>query len=196
MTGPLPVTGAPPGYPHHRVVEQVLRDGTHIRLRPLLPSDRWVLQDGMTRLSERTRWLRFHSAQGELSGAQLRWLLDVDHVDREAIVAEVLVDSLPHPVGVARYTRVDPSTADVAAVIEDDWQGRGLGRRLLEHLAAVSRENGIERWTGEVLASNDTVLGLLRSIGIAFESERDGSSYHTVTWLVPPDDASPEQQEA
>lgn len=187
----------PPGYPDHRVVEEELPDGTRVRFRPLRPSDGPTLRHGMTRLSERTRWLRFHSAQSELNDHELAQLLDVDHVDRVAIVAELTDEhGDADPVGVARYARTDPMSADIAVVVVDEFQGRGLGKRLLRHLADTALDNGIVRLTGEVMASNDVVLGLLRKLGPAFECEVDEGEYHTVSWLVPPERAEAEWQEA
>lgn len=196
MIGPTLFPGAPAGYPYHRVVEEELPDGTVVRLRPLLPTDGPTLRDGMARLSDRTRWLRFHSPRADLSDRDLATLLDIDHVDREAIVAEVLGDGGPAYVGVARYWRTGEGEAELAVVIEDAWQGHGIGRLLLRHLADAALDNGIVRLTAEVLSSNDVMMRLLRKLGPAFECELVGNEYHTVSWLVPPERADDGWSEA
>lgn len=184
----------PDGYPAHRIVEDRLPDGTEVRCRPILPDDAVELRRGLERLSERTRWLRFHAPVHELSDAEVRMLVDVDHHDREALVAEVRTGSrwvpgLRHwqPVGVARYARTGPEEAEVAIVVEDAWQGRGIGRWLLGRLVAAAREEGIRRLIGEVLAENQVALRLAEAPGLRVERHEDGTVVHLVAHLDEPD---------
>src|SRR5919201_5885175 len=106
----------------------------NLRVRALEPTDRQALLDGFERLSPTSRYMRFAGPKPRLTGADLRSLLDIDHRDREALVAYERASR--RPVAVARYVRlaVEPSVADVAITVVDAWQGRGVGARLLRLL--------------------------------------------------------------
>ncbi|MBW3619615.1 MAG: GNAT family N-acetyltransferase [Actinobacteria bacterium] len=160
--------------------EAVLHDGTVVRFRPIEPADAPLLEDGLARLSERTRRLRFHSAVTHLTDAQLRHLVDVDHHDQEALIADLLEDGAYRGVGVARYARRSPDddAPEFAIVVEDAVQGRGIGRWLLRALFATARVNGFTRLTAEVLAENDRMLRLLREESAGLELSRVAGAYH------------------
>lgn len=180
MSRPPPVTGT------------VLPDGTPVRFRPIEAGDAPLLRDGLERLSDRSRRLRFHSAVTSLSDAQLRHLVDVDHHDQEALIADVLDGDEYVGVGVARYARAGPDDVpEFAIVVEDAWQGRGVGRPLLRALFATARRNGFDRLGAEVLAENDRMLRLLREEAAAVTLRRDGSVFHVTVDLVDGDGAEP-----
>lgn len=144
----------------HRVV--VLADGTRILLRPLRRQDREVYLRGFEHLGERSRYLRFFSPKNQLSEAELRYFLDVDHHDHEAIAAVDLAGD--EGVGVARFIRdtEDPTVAEVSIAVVDDHQGRGLGAVLLQAIARRAREEGVRRLRATVLADNGRMLSLIR----------------------------------
>ena len=154
-------------YPSRWEADAVLADGGTVHLRPIRPDDADRLRAMHSRLSPDTVYMRFFSMVRTLSAREVERLTVVDHEDRVAVVA-VLRDEL---VGVARYDR-SPATseAEVAVVVQDDQQGRGLGPLLLEHLAAAGTERGIERFLANVLPSNRRMLEVFRSAG--FEVER------------------------
>lgn len=188
----------PRGWPAERVRQEKLVDGTELRLRPILPDDGVELQEALKRLSSRTRWLRFHAPIDHFSEDQLRHLVEVDHHNREAIVAEVR-EGWRHwqPVAVARWDRDlnRPDEAELAIVLDDAFQGRGLGVVLLSALAEIARdEEGIRVLTGDVIAENRAMLGLLERVGVVTERRSDGSVVHTRTWLVDPDDREPDPE--
>lgn len=161
------------------VIEADLRDGTQVRLRPLRREDAPLLREGMGRLSARSRRLRFHSAVTGLSDAQLKALVDLDQHDRVALVADVLEDGDHHAVGVARYAAVPgDGPPEFAIVVEDAYQGRGIGRLLLGALFDHARRSGFDRLTAEVLAENDRMLHLLREVARDIELQRQGGSFH------------------
>ena len=114
------------------------------------------------RLSPETVYRRFHSPLRGLSPAALRRLVDVDHDLREAVVAVVGGEV----VGVARYERspTDPGTAEFAVVVEDAWQGIGLGRQLLTELTDLAAERGVRTLTATVQADNERMLWLIRRL--------------------------------
>lgn len=150
----------------HRT-EVALDDGTRIRIRPIRPDDKEALARAAERASPETRYRRFMGPVDKLSDAQLRYLTEVDYVDHFAWVALNLDEEGAPGVGVARYVRDkdDPSAAEAAVAVVDDHHGRGLGTLLLEALALQAAENGIKRFRGVALASNEQIHELLRHVG-------------------------------
>lgn len=122
-----------------------------MHVRPITPEDADHLVAFDARLSPETVYLRFFTAKPTLSPEQAERFACVDHEHRVALVAE-LGDLL---VAVARYDReIGTDSAEVAFVVSDDHQGRGIGTILLEHLASAARENGITRFVAETLPGN------------------------------------------
>ena len=175
------------GYPHEWEADVVLSDGGTVHLRPIRPDDAPALQEFHARLSEQTRYFRFFGAYPVIPPRDLERFTNVDHDRRVAIVA-VLGDDL---VGVARYEGLTPDTAEVAFVIEDAHQGRGLGPVLLEHLAAAARERGITRFDADVLPDNRRMLRVFLDAGFQAKRNFDGDAVH-VTFAIEPTSASVE----
>ncbi|MGY1639221.1 GNAT family N-acetyltransferase [Geodermatophilus sp. SYSU D00742] len=115
-----------------------------------------------SRLSRDTVYRRFHAPLHRPPSDALPHLVAVDHDLREALVA-VVGDEV---VGVARYDRAaaDPATAEVAVVVEDGWQGAGVGRQLLRELLDLAGRRGVRTVTADVQADNDRVVGLVRRL--------------------------------
>jgi nucleotide-binding universal stress UspA family protein/GNAT superfamily N-acetyltransferase len=140
-----------------------LRDGSRVDIRPLEPDDRDALAEGFERLSPESRYRRFFGPVAQLRRRDLDYLTRVDHHDHEALVA---VDAeTGQGAGVARYVRTGPEVAEPAIVVADDWQGRGVGSRLLDALADRAREEGIRRFDAPVLATNDDAIRALARLG-------------------------------
>jgi RimJ/RimL family protein N-acetyltransferase len=114
----------------------------------------------------------------------LRYLTEVDHHDHEAIIA---FDPGGHEtVGVARFVRLpDPSQAEVAVTVIDDWQGRGLGTALCNLLAERAREEGIRRFNALLLAGNDQMHDVLASLGPAKVLSREAGTVEVEVDIPP-----------
>ncbi len=157
---PAPDPGG--GYPAGWEADVAVSDGGVVHLRPIRPDDRDRLAEFHSRLSERTVYLRYFAPHPTLSERDLDRLTRVDHTDRVALVA-LVGDQL---IGVGRYDRIDGGRdAEVAFVVDDAQQGRGIGSLLLEHLAAAARERGIERFVAEVLAENNRMVRVFKDAG-------------------------------
>ena len=165
----------------------MLRDGSHVLIRPVRSTDAPLLADGFTRLSATSRWMRFLTPKKELSPAELRYFTDLDHHDHEALGA--LDHGNGRGVGIARYIRHagDPYAADIAVTIVDDWQGRGLGTELLARLSDRARQEGIHRFTALVAAENVAVARLLRNM-CARLTGRESNTLEYEIALVPSDE--------
>lgn len=163
--------------PQHWHADVLASDGGVVRLRPITPADADELQRFHTALSERTRYLRYFGPYPRISPKDLYRTTHVDYRDRVGLVV-VLGDSI---IAVGRYELLDRSgkrSAEVAFVVADGHQGRGLGSILLEHLAGAAAENGIETFVAEVLAENTVMVTVFREAGYQVERSRDGSVLH------------------
>ena len=152
----------PYDYPRRWEADVVLSDGGTVHLRPIVPSDADALVAFHAKLSERTRYLRYFGAYPRIPQRDLERFTIVDHHERVAFVA-LLGDDI---VAVGRYERLgDGPSAEVAFVVDDAHQGRGLGSILLEHLAAAASECGLRRFVAEVLAENSAMVRVFRDAG-------------------------------
>lgn len=166
-----------------------LRDGTPAIIRPIQPGDKARLQQGLHRLSPRSRYLRFHTGVSTLTGEQLRYLTEVDGRDHVAWVA-LNPDAPDEPgMGVGRYVRLpdEPEVAEAAVTVADHYQGRGLGTLLLALVARSAVENGIATLRHYVLAENQSMLGILADLPATRVPEGGGVDRVDVALPADPD---------
>jgi len=150
--------------------------------RPVRPEDLARFYSLWSRLSPDTVYRRFHSPVRSLPPALVHRLVEVDHDCREALVAVVGDDV----VGVARYDRSpgDPTTAEFAVLVEDAWQGHGLGRQLLLEITELARRRGVRTAAATVQADNDRMLHLIRRLLPAPRLRVDASTYEITSPLA------------
>lgn len=157
-----PAGGAPPPHLEETVT---LRDGTRVRVRPIVPADADRLIAAYERLSADTRYQRFFSAMRRLPPDWARFLATVDYRTRLALVVES-PDDPETIIAVARYEPAGgPDTVEVAFVVQDGWQDRGLGSILFQALLRAAAGNGIQRFRAWVLADNRRMLDLIARYG-------------------------------
>ncbi|HET9643540.1 MAG TPA: GNAT family N-acetyltransferase [Burkholderiaceae bacterium] len=143
-----------------------LADGRQVLLRPIEPQDAEAEQAFVRRLSLASRQRRFHIGIRELAPQMLREFTEVDQRRHVAIVAQVCGPHAPLLVADARYVRNDDDAdAEFAIAVADDWQGQGLGTRLLHRLARLACHAGVHRLYGEVLHGNEPMIAMLRREG-------------------------------
>lgn len=150
-----------------------LTDGSPALVRGLRPEDRAALAAGFGELSAASRRMRFHSAGFRLGRRELDLLMDIDGVDRVALVA-TRPDGFG--LGIARYVRDpdEPSVAEPAVTVLDRYQRLGVGTLLLSHLADHAMGNGIETFTAPVLAENAAMVALLARLGVSWRRAEGG----------------------
>ncbi|QCB98110.1 GNAT family N-acetyltransferase [Arthrobacter sp. PAMC25564] len=149
-------------YPEHWEADVVLRDGGTAHLRPIHPSDADAVQAFHVGQSQKSTYMRFFAFKSRLSPKELKRFTEVDYRDRVALVITIGGEIM----GIGRYDRLDdPGEAEVAFNIADAQQGRGIGSILLEHLAAAARENGIRKFSAEVLPENRKMLMVFSDAG-------------------------------
>lgn len=161
-------------YPSHLTTTVVLKDGARLIVRPIRPEDAQLEAAFVKELSPTSRYFRFMMNLRELTPELLVRFTQIDY-DRElALVAIDPSGETAVQVGVARYgMNPDGRTADFALVVADAWQGRGLGRRLLQLLMDAARARGIEELEGEMLNENQAMRQLMLGMGFTISASHD-----------------------
>ena len=164
-------------YPERYEKQIECKGGQKLLLRPIRQIDEPKMTDLFYSLSEGTVYKRWLAKLTRMSHEELQQYLRVDNIDNVAIVVETMsADREPELVGVGRY-QADAATrfADLAFVIRDDYQRRGICTALLVHLIDIARENGLLGFTADVLATNAAMLHVFHKSGLSVQSELDGS---------------------
>ncbi|MBA2952422.1 GNAT family N-acetyltransferase [Nocardioides sp. MAH-18] len=155
--------------PAHWEADVLLRDGRAAHIRPIRAEDRDVFLEFYDRVSDQSKYYRFFSPMPRLSERDIERFINVDNVDRVAFVLTLQGQII----AVGRYDVIKPGEAEVAFLVEDQHQGRGIGQLLLEHLAQAGRERGVERFVAEVLPDNARMIQTFRDAGYRVASEYD-----------------------
>ncbi|WP_374250509.1 GNAT family N-acetyltransferase [Micromonospora sp. R77] len=172
-------------------VDVLLSDGTTVQLRQIRVDDAAAIVAMHSRFSERTRYLRYFSPYPRIPERDLQRFVTVDHRDREAFVI-LAGDRI---VAVGRYERLGPESpeAEVAFVVEDAYQGRGIGSVLLEHLADTARRYGIVHFVAEVLPANGAMLRVFSDFGYQVQRQFADGVVH-LSFPIAPTEATLEVQ--
>ncbi|MDP3892805.1 GNAT family N-acetyltransferase, partial [Nocardioides sp.] len=147
--------------PRHWEADVLLRDGRTAHIRPIRSDDAELLVAFYARVSEESKYYRFFTPMPNLSERDVARFTQVDHVDRVAFVLLVAEQMI----AVGRYDVVESGLAEVAFLVQDDHQGRGIAQILLEHLAQAGRERGVEKFHAEVLPDNQRMIQTFRDAG-------------------------------
>jgi acetate---CoA ligase (ADP-forming) len=157
----------------------ILKDGSAILFRPITKEDakNWLkFYDG---LSERTKYLRLHYRPRQMGMEDALRFCTVDYANSFAFVAEAIEDGEKRIVAVGRYSRLPSvTTAETAYIIEDTYQEKGIGTKLIEWLAHVARKNGIDTFEAFVLPENIEMLSVFQGYGFHMKRESLGDELH------------------
>ena len=143
-----------------------LKDQTVVELGRIDPQDRERLLNGFKRISKKTNIARFHTFKKEITEDEIRYLLSLDNVNQLAVGA-IDPDSQDIGIGLARYVRSEPDSAEaaVAIIIIDAYQGKGLGKILYTELMKEAYRNNIRTFINYVKKDNQAMIQLLKSLG-------------------------------
>ncbi len=173
---------ASPAYPSGLECTEQLRDGTEVVFRPIRDSDGPAMTAFHESLSPRSVYRRFFFAHPHLSDGELERFTHVDYADRMAFV---VVDD-GRIVGVGRYERLGGTDeAEVAFVVTDAYQHRGIGSRLLVHLADAARPRGITSFQAQTLSENRAMLAVFLSSGYPVTTASEGGTVTVRFPIVP-----------
>jgi acetyltransferase len=147
--------------------------GTAVMLRPLRPEDIDIESAFVRGLSAESRHNRLLGGAISITREYLERLTQIDYSRDMALAATLMLDQ-EVLIGVARYVRdADGESAEFAIVVADSWHGRGIGKRLVERLAAIARARGVRKLYGDILAINRPMLGLVKKLGFALSRNAD-----------------------
>jgi acetyltransferase len=161
-------------YPAELESQLVLPGGERLELRPIRPEDAELEQSFVEGLTPQSRRSRFQSSLRGLTPAMLARFTQIDYDREMALIAVANAGGADREVGVCRYiTLPDGDACEFAIVVADDWQCRGLGRRMMERLIEVARERGLGTMVGWVTATNEPMMELCRRLGFVSEPDDD-----------------------
>lgn len=165
-------------YPEELERYDTLKDGTQVFFRPVKPTDEPALSEMLYSLSAPSVRTRFFTHTTSFPHKQVQKVANVDYVNNLAIVGSVPGPGDEDIVALAEYF-LDPKTgtAEVAFIVQDEWQRRGMGTYLMEYLAQIARQRGVRRFFAKVLPQNKAMLTVFQSSGYKVNLEFDGDSY-------------------
>ncbi|WP_328718963.1 GNAT family N-acetyltransferase [Streptomyces sp. NBC_00247] len=187
---PTPEQSPPHAYPDHWEADVVLRDGGTARIGPITPDDAGRLVSFFEQVSDESKYYRFFAPYPRLSDRDVHRFTHHDYVDRVGLAATVGGEFI----ATVRYDRIDdqgrPASApadeaEVAFLVQDSHQGRGVASVLLEHIAAVARERGIRRFAAEVLPANTKMIKVFRDAGYTQQRSFEDGSVHLTLDIEP-----------
>jgi RimJ/RimL family protein N-acetyltransferase len=169
-------------YPEELEHTDTLRDGSEILFRPVKPTDEDALGEMLYSCSEDSVRTRFFMRTIAFPHRNLQQITNIDYEQNLAFVAVV-----PGPrgedqiVGIGQYF-LDPKTqaAEVAFIVQDDWQQKGMGSLLLERLAKVAVQRGVKRFDAKVMVENKAMLATFQNSGYHVHTRFDGEAYEIV----------------
>ncbi|MGV3626196.1 MAG: GNAT family N-acetyltransferase [Betaproteobacteria bacterium] len=169
-------------YPVHLISTWRSPQGEPVTLRPIRPEDAAIEQAFVRGLSAESRRFRFMDGLRELTPPMLARFTQIDYDREMALIATVLRGGAEIEIGVCRYiTHPDDVSCEYAIVIADDWQRRGLGRRMMTQLIAVARTRGLQTMIGHVMGSNRGMLSLCQSLGFVLADDAEDPAVKRVT---------------
>lgn len=183
-------TASDPSYPAHWEADVVLRDGGTARIRPITTEDAARLVSFYEQVSDESKYYRFFAPYPRLSDRDVHRFTHHDYVDRVGLAATVGEEFI----GTVRYDRIGPDgrpaslpadEAEVAFLVQDAHQGRGVASALLEHIGAVARERGIRRFAAEVLPANTRMIKVFTDAGYQQKRSFEDGSVHLTLDLEP-----------
>ncbi|WP_079199197.1 bifunctional acetate--CoA ligase family protein/GNAT family N-acetyltransferase [Streptomyces sp. CB01249] len=187
---PSPEQSPHHAYPDHWEADVVLRDGGTARIRPITTDDAERLVSFYEQVSDESKYYRFFAPYPRLSAKDVHRFTHHDYVDRVGLAVTVGGEFI----ATVRYDRIDATgrpasapadEAEVAFLVQDAHQGRGVASTLLEHIAAVARERGIRRFAAEVLPANTKMIKVFRDAGYTQQRSFEDGSVHLTLDLEP-----------
>jgi GNAT superfamily N-acetyltransferase len=154
-----------------------------ITIRAVRPDDKERIVKAFRALDARSVYLRFFSYRRDLSEEELRRVTECDGVSEAVLVATVGSADEETIVGLGGYVR-SGAAADIAFVVEEDFQRRGIASRLLQQLTHIARANGITRFEADVLAENTPMLTVLRRSGLPMGMSQEAGVVHATLSLT------------
>ena len=163
---------------------ELLRDGSQIEIRALRREDEADMLAAVERTSAQSLQRRFFVMKRHFSEKERAFFMDIDFKNHVAIVALAEEAGRKVVVGGGRYIVFEPGRAEMAFVVIDAWQGRGVGSILMRHLVKIARDGGLRELTAEVLPENAAMIKVFGKFGFSPASRRDPQVIHLALKLA------------
>jgi RimJ/RimL family protein N-acetyltransferase len=164
-------------------VRENLRDGSMIEIRALKPEDEAGMLAAVERTSAQSLQRRFFVMKRSFSEKERTYFMQVDFLNHVALVATAQEDGQPIIIGGGRYIVFEPGRAEMAFIVVDAWQGRGIGSILMRHLIDIARDSAFKELTAEILPENTAMLKVFGKFGFRPAPRRDPQTVHLVLKL-------------
>ncbi len=172
------VPGKKGEYPEELEVYRTTRSGVQLLFRPVKISDEPLLKDFFYSLSDQSLYRRFISERRDMPHERLQDFVVIDYSREMIILAVVHEGGKELIVGMGQYgMHPDMHSAEVALVVRDDWQGKGIGTELLDYLTLLAKKRGLLGFTAEVLMSNQPMLHIFEKAGFDISRRASGGVY-------------------
>jgi acyl-CoA hydrolase/GNAT superfamily N-acetyltransferase len=180
----LPPTKHP--YPAQYEKTVALKDGSQVFVRPIRPDDEPMMKEMFYSFSERTRYLRFHGPMKAFPHNRLQVFCNVDYNEEMALIGLVGDPGEEDVIAIGAYNLdAADNSAEVAFSVRDDWQNKGLGTALFDHLVEIGRERGIEVFRAEVLPENVPMINVFSHSNCHVTTSNEGGVVHVTIRLNP-----------
>ncbi len=165
-------------YPEELERYETLRDGTEIFFRPVKPTDEPALSEMLYSLSEESVRTRYMTHTVVFPHRDIQRFTNIDYRQDIAIVGVIPRASGEEIVALAQYF-LDPKTraAEVAFLVQDEWQKKGMGTFLLEYITQIAKQSGVKKFYAKVLPTNEPMLAIFHNSGYKVNTEFDGYAY-------------------
>ena len=162
-------------YPETFEAYRTTRSGLSVFLRPVKISDEPLLKDFFYSITDKSLYLRFISARKDMPHERLQEFVVIDYTMEMVILVVMQQDQKEEIVGVGQYS-IDEAThfAEVAVIVRDDYQQKGIGIELLSYLIQLGKKQGLHGFTAEVLVKNIVMLHLLVKMGFEIHTRGEG----------------------
>lgn len=166
------------------IAHEHLQDGAAVEIRALRPGDEADMITALAQTTPQSRQRRFFVMKHHFSDKERAFFMDIDFKNHVALIA--LAEHAGRKVVVAggRYIVFEPGRAEMAFMVTDAWQGRGIGSILMGHLVKLAGAAGLKELTAEVLAENAAMLKVFSKFGFKSDSRHDPQTIHLILNLM------------
>jgi RimJ/RimL family protein N-acetyltransferase len=166
------------------IMHEQLRDGSAVDIRALRREDEADMLIALEKASVQSLQRRFFVMRRHFSDKERAFFMDIDFKNHVALVAYAEEAGRKVLVGGSRYITFEPGRAEMAFMVVDTWQGRGVGSTLMRHLVKIASEAGLKELTAEILPENAAMLKIFRKFGFKPAARRDPQTVHLALSLA------------
>lgn len=159
-------------------VNESLRDGGRVTIRSLKPEDRAAFVEAARQTSSQSIYRRFFAPRRNFTEGETSFFVNIDFAKHVALIAVVAADGGDRIVGGGRYIVGQPGEAELAFMVVDQYQGKGIGAALLRHLIVIARHGGLRELSADVLADNRSMLKVFERSGFQIGPNREPGTKH------------------